>query len=133
MRCLCSRLLQLCAGFFKSCSSLNVCYLTFREIAAKEKKQKLEDRAEVRLRFVGPEQASVLTECYLLTRKANVYLQKRARLRENLNLERYETPPQSDAESEGTDEAAGKSVRVYQGNDTVTTVVTASVFLDDEG
>lgn len=74
-----------------------------QEIAEKEKKQRLEDRAE-----------------------------KRAKLREDLDLKRYETPSDSEGVSEDEEGVPGRGVRVFKNDEAVTTVTVTSVFLNSD-
>lgn len=63
-------------------------------------------------------------------------MQKRAKLREELQLERYETPPPSDGEEPGVEEEdeEDKDVKVYKDKNLLTTVTTSAITLysDDE-
>ena len=55
-------------------------------------------------------------------------LQKRAKLREELDLARYETASEDEEGNASLDED-GKTVKTYQGPAAVTTVITSSVHL----
>ena len=57
-------------------------------------------------------------------------LQKRAKLREELDIERYETDPESEGEDKNT---GGKGVKIYKSGDALTTVTVAPlIFNSDE-
>ena len=53
-------------------------------------------------------------------------LQKRAKLREELDIERYETDPESEREDKAT---KGKGVKVYKSGSALTTVTIAPLML----
>ena len=56
-------------------------------------------------------------------------LQKRAKMREELDMERYETDSGSEREEKKKD---GKGVRVYKSGDAVTTVTVAPLILNSD-
>ncbi len=56
-------------------------------------------------------------------------LQKRAKLREELDIERYETDSEPEREEK---QGKGKGVRVYQSKDAVTTVTVAPLILNSD-
>jgi hypothetical protein len=59
-------------------------------------------------------------------------LQKRAKLREDLDLKRYETPSDSEGVSEDEEGVPGRGVRVFKNDEAVTTVTVTSVFLNSD-
>lgn len=60
----------------------------------------------------------------------DICVQRRAKLREQLDLERYETP--SEAEEEVKDGAVGRGVKVYRSGDATTTVTVAPLVLNSD-
>ena len=71
-----------------------------------------------------------MAEFLILTnRHLHFCRQKRAKLREELDLERYETDPESGGEDKPRE---GKGVRVYKSENALTTVTIAPLILNSD-
>jgi len=87
---------------------------------------KVSQTLQVKLSRTVTEPYTCRTHCY------KPCPQKRAKLREDLDLKRYETPSESEGGSDADRGVPGRGVRVFKDDEAVTTVTVTSVFLNSD-